>query len=57
MGGKRHTRHIIHTNLMVALCASQLIFVFGIEATENKVKLLNTFNIVDIKHKPFYSHG
>ena len=36
-GGKKHTRHVIHTNLMCALCISQLIFVFGIEATENRV--------------------
>lgn len=37
-GGKKHTRHVIHTNLMCALCISQLIFVFGIEATENRVR-------------------
>ncbi|XP_057312360.1 adhesion G-protein coupled receptor D1-like [Hydractinia symbiolongicarpus] len=35
-GGKRHTRHIIHINLMISLFIAQLIFVTGVGAVENK---------------------
>jgi len=35
-GEKRHSRHIIHFNLMIALFISQILFVTGIEAVVNE---------------------
>ncbi len=36
-------RNILHTNMLLCLIIVQILFLFGIEQTKNKVKLKNFF--------------